>query len=86
MENKRARIWALTINESAKCYSIIDDQLNKVVGKDDKYAYIEHDKDTSIDEETGESTQKKKHIHLLISFKNPRAFNSILKTFESTYW
>ena len=77
----RARVWALTININADCYKKLDDCLGTIIGVSDKYAYIKHDKDININEETGEESPKAEHIHLLLSFKNARAYNSIQKTF-----
>lgn len=85
MNHQRARIYAITINKEAECYNNIDERLNKIVGKEDKYAYIEHNKDREIDEETGETHQKREHLHLLLNFKNARGFNAILKAFEGAH-
>ena len=78
---ERARVWALTINISADCYKNLDDCLGTIIGTNDKYAYIKHDKDINIKEETGEELPKAEHIHLLLAFKNARSFTSIKKTF-----
>lgn len=85
MNEQRARIYAITINKGAECYNNIDERLNKIIGKEDKFAYIEHNKDSEIDEETGETKPKKDHLHLLLNFKNARGFNAILKAFEGAH-
>ena len=85
MNEKRARIWAVTINAKANCYNSLDDCLGTIIGANDKYAYIRHDKDTEINEETGEEKPKAEHIHLLLTFKNARGFNSIKKTFDGAH-
>ena len=82
---ERARVWALTININANCYKKLDECLGKIVGVNDKYAYIRHDKDININEETGEESPKNEHIHLLLSFKNARGFNSVKKTFSGAH-
>lgn len=81
----RARIWALTINESANCYKAINDCLGTIIGNGDKWAYIKHDKDVEIDVDTGEEKPKKEHIHLLLAFKNARSFSSIQKAFNGAH-
>ena len=81
----RARVWALTININAKCYEAIEDCLGTIIGANDKYAFIRHNKDIDVNEETGEEKPKTEHIHLLLSFKNARGFNSIKKTFEGAH-
>lgn len=82
---ERARIWALTVNANAVCYKALDECIGAIIGVDDKYAYIRHNKDININEETGEETPKAEHIHLLLAFKNARGFKSIKKTFEGAH-
>lgn len=81
----RARKWALTINENAPCYTNLGEKIASIIGSGDRYAYILHDKDFNVDNDTGEVIDKHKHIHLLISFKNARGFESMRKTFEGAH-
>ena len=83
--SKRARKWALTINENAPCYEELSEKLSSIIGSGDRYAYILHDKDFNVDSDTGDIIDKKKHIHLLLSFKNTRGFESVKKTFEGAH-
>lgn len=71
-EEKRKRDWFITINQNAECFSNLENCLNKIVGKGDKYAYILHDKDDNT----------KPHYHVVLLFKNARGWNSVLKTFD----
>ena len=47
-----------------------------------RWAYILHDKDMLIDEETGEYKPKKPHYHVYMEFGNPRYLSAISKEFN----
>lgn len=81
--NKRARIWALTINQGAPSFGRINDCINQIIGKYDKYALIYHDKD--IDYTSSPLKLKEDHIHVLLTFENARGFNSVQKIFEGAH-
>ncbi len=47
-----------------------------------RWAYILHDKDYVLDEETGEMKPKKPHYHVYMEFGNPRYLSSVAKEFD----
>lgn len=78
--NKRTRSYFLTINKGAECFDNLEDLVAKIVGTNDFFAYILHDKDTK---ETGEIVEP--HYHLLLVFKNPRSFEAIQRVFKGAH-
>ncbi len=71
-EYKRARHWNI------KTYKSTEEIHELVKGTECIYRIINHNKDTF--EETGEL--KKEHTHIVLSFKNPRMGNGIIKLLE----
>jgi DNA replication protein DnaC len=47
----------------------------------DKYAYVRHDKDTYVNQETESIDFKKPHFHIVLKFKNPVRIDYIAKWF-----
>lgn len=76
----RARSYFLTINRKAKSFEEIDTLVSKVIGVQDYFAYIRHDKDTK---DTGEVVEP--HYHLILVFKNARAFETIQRAFVGAH-
>lgn len=77
------RDYFITINKGAKCY---DKALE--ITKDLNYklfAFIKHDKDITIDENTGEEKPKTEHYHLVVELKNPISFTSMQNKFEGAH-
>lgn len=81
----RARKWAITVQKNAPAFENLQERLSKIIGVKDKYAYILHDKDTTVNEDTGEEIKKQEHYHLLLDFKNPRGFSSIQRVLEGCH-
>lgn len=64
---------------SLVCYSEpTEQQLSGAI----RWAYILHDKDFTLDEETGDMKPKKPHYHVYMEFGNPRFLSSIAKEFS----
>lgn len=77
------RDFFITINEGAPCY---DDALEIVKELNYKiYALIVHDKDVIYDIETGVTTPKKTHKHIMFELKNPVSFNKMQERFAGAH-
>lgn len=75
MARDRFRNYNITINPGATCYDNFQDSLISLIGIDDFYAWICHDKDKCDNV----------HYHLVISFKNPKDFTKIQKCFMGAH-
>lgn len=75
MNNTRRRKWLLTINKKAQCFEFIGQALDNIISKNDKYAYILHDKDN----------ERQPHYHLMLTFKNPRSLNALKNNFTGAH-
>ncbi len=77
------RDFFITINESAPCYENALDIVKELNFK--MYALITHDKDIEYNVETGETTPKKVHKHLMFELKNPVSFQRMQERFEGAH-
>lgn len=77
------RDYFITINQGAPCYENaleIVKELNFKI-----YALIIHDKDVEYNVETGETTPKQVHKHLMFELKNPVSFEKMKERFEGAH-
>jgi hypothetical protein len=75
MARDRFRNFNITINPGADCFEDFQDSLLSLIGVDDFYAWICHDKDKCDNV----------HYHLVLSFKNPKDFTKIQKCFMGAH-
>lgn len=79
-KEKRYKEFLITIHQGASCFDYCLDILKSMNVK--AYAFIIHDSDKSLDEETGTYHDTPTHKHIMFELVNATSFTSIQKHFS----